>query len=124
MRILVVDDDEQLNRLIKTMFEQLGEDEVDTTGEGREGMRLLREGDYGLVLLDLNMPAMNGVDFVLQMGRHQPGVPCIFVTAAVDEMARAAMSVAREAGVNMLGSLRKPFSLDQLESMLLQARAA
>lgn len=64
------------------------------------------------------------MDFVVQLGQKQPDIPCIFVTAAVDEMARAAMAVAREAGVNMLGTLRKPFDPEQLEAMFKQAQVA
>lgn len=124
MRILVVDDDVQLNRLVKTMFEQLGQSEVDCAGDGREGLERLRRGDYDLVLVDLNMPGMNGVDFVVAMGHHQPHVPCIFVTAAVDEMVQMAMNVAREAGVNMLGTLHKPFTREQLDELLQQIQAA
>jgi len=124
MKILVVDDDLQLTRLVKTMFEQLGEQAIDCAGGGREGLQRLGEDDYGLVLLDLNMPALNGVDFVVEMGHKKPGIPCIFITAAVDEMAEAAMNVARQTGVNMLGTLHKPFTLEQLETMLQQAQAA
>jgi len=124
MKILIVDDDVQLTRLVKTMFEQLGQDAIDCAESGREGLQRLAEGDYGLVLLDLNMPGMNGVDFVVELGQKQPGIPCIFITAAVDEMAQAAMAVAQEAGVNMLGTLRKPFDLEQLEAMFKQAQAA
>jgi len=124
MKILVVDDDVQLNRLVKTMFGQLGQDAIDCAESGSEGLQRLADGDYELVLLDLNMPTMNGVDFVVELGQKQPGIPCIFVTAAVDEMAQAAMAVAHEAGVNMLGTLRKPFDLEQLEAMFKQAQAA
>ncbi|MDR9436090.1 MAG: response regulator [Thiohalophilus sp.] len=124
MKILVVDDDIQLGRLIKGMFEQLGESQVDCVEEGREGLRRLRQEAYGLVLLDINMPTMSGVDFAVELGQQQPGTPCIFVTAAANEMAQAAMNVAQEAGVRMLGTLHKPFSLEQLETLLQQARSA
>ena len=124
MRILIVDDDPQLNKLVTAMFEQIGELEVDSAADGREGLERLDKRHYGLVLLDLNMPAMNGVDFVVAMGLHQPGVPCIFVTAAADEMVEMAMNVAREAGVKMLGALHKPFNQEQLESLFRQAQAA
>lgn len=124
MKILVVDDDIQLARLISGMFEQLGETDVECLEDGREGLRRLRQAAYDLVLLDINMPAMSGVDFVVELGQQQPGTPCIFVTAATDEMAQAAMNVAREAGVGMLGTLRKPFSLEQLEALVQQARPA
>lgn len=124
MRILVVDDDPQLNKLVTTMFEQIGETQVDSVIDGREGLERLDRETYGLVLLDLNMPAMNGVDFVVAMGLHQPGVPCIFVTAAADDMVKMAMNVAREAGVKMLGTLHKPFDQQQLESLFREVQAA
>lgn len=124
MKILVVDDDIQLGRLIGGMFEQLGESQVECVEDGREGLRRLQQEAYDLVLLDINMPAMSGVDFAVELGQQQPGKPCIFVTAAANEMAQAAMNVANEAGVRMLGILHKPFSLEQLEALVQQARSA
>ncbi|MFO8023552.1 response regulator [Thiohalophilus sp.] len=124
MKILVVDDDVQLGRLIGSMFGQLGESEVDCVEDGHEGLRRLRQAAYDLVLLDINMPAMSGVDFAVELGQLQPGKPCIFVTAAASEMAQAAMNVAHEAGVRMLGTLHKPFTLEQLDTLLQEVRSA
>lgn len=124
MKILVVDDDIQLGRLISGMFEQLGESQVACVEDGREGLSRLRQEAHDLVLVDINMPAMSGVDFVVELGQQQAGIPCIFITAAADEMAQAAMNVANEAGVRMLGTLHKPFTLAQLETLLQQARSA
>ncbi len=118
MKILIVDDDEQFRRLVREMFGRLEESDVECASNGREGLEMLRDGDYALVMLDLNMPSPNGIEFLVEMVGIAPGMSCIFVTAAVDEMVEAAMKLAREAGANMLGTLRKPFTLEQLQDTL------
>jgi len=117
MKILIVDDDPQLCQLIKQMFESLGYTDIEFASDGNEGLAMLRDGDYDLVMLDLNMPTPNGIEFLVSMVNIQPEVSCIFVTAAVDEMVDAAMGLAREAGAKMLGTLRKPFTLEQLRDL-------
>ncbi len=123
MKILIVDDDEQLRRLVKEMFGHLGKSDIECASSGREGLEMLRDGNYELVMLDLNMPPPNGIEFLVEMVKMVPEMSCIFVTAAVDEMVEAAMKLAREAGANMLGTLRKPFTLEQLQAMLDKLKA-
>lgn len=123
MKILIVDDDEQLRQLVREMFGRLGESNIECASDGREGLEMLQDGGYELVMLDLNMPSPNGIEFLVDMVRIAPGISCIFVTAAVDEIVEAAMKLAREAGANMLGTLRKPFTLEQMQAMFEKLKA-
>lgn len=64
MYALIIDDSRAMRRIVKKIVEPLGFDVVEA-GDGREGLERLRETDrIELVLVDWNMPEMNGLEFI------------------------------------------------------------
>jgi two-component system, chemotaxis family, chemotaxis protein CheY len=116
MRVLVVDDSRAIRRIIAEIMKQLGF-EVSEAGNGIEALQRLEElGAPDLVLVDWNMPQMNGLDFIKAV-RANPSysdLPLMMVTTET-EMER--MSLAYMAGVNEY--VMKPFDkatiLDKLQ---------
>jgi len=109
--VLVADDEPHIGRIIKMKLEQ-GPFRVTLAYDGREALDVLeRETDVGLVLLDLMMPQLSGLD-VLKRIRSDPRwreLPCIILTAAGQEQQhRQAM----ELGASEF--LTKPFSPKKL----------
>lgn len=109
--VLVADDEPHIGRIIKMKLEQ-GPFRVTLAYDGREALDVLaREPDIGLVLLDLMMPQLSGLD-VLAHIRADPrwrDLPCIILTAAGQEQQhRQAM----ELGASEF--LTKPFSPKKL----------
>jgi CheY-like chemotaxis protein len=109
--VLVADDEPHIGRIIKMKLEQ-GPFRVTLAYDGREALEVLeREPDIGLVLLDLMMPQLSGLD-VLTHIRSDPRwrtLPCIILTAAGQEQQhRQAM----ELGASEF--LTKPFSPKKL----------
>jgi two-component system, OmpR family, alkaline phosphatase synthesis response regulator PhoP len=109
--VLVADDEPHIGRIIKMKLEQ-GPFRVTLAYDGREALDILeREPDIGLVLLDLMMPQLSGLD-VLAHIRSDPrwrDLPCIILTAAGQEQQhRQAM----ELGASEF--LTKPFSPKKL----------
>lgn len=85
-RILVTDDDEAIRALLVQQLRRDGHDAV-PSASGEETLRLLRQSDFDLVLLDLNMPGMSGED-VLNRIVSDPRLretPVIMVSSAVDQ---------------------------------------
>ena len=109
--MLVADDEPHIGRIIKMKLEQ-GPFRVTLAYDGREALEVLeREGDFGLVLLDLMMPHLTGLD-VLSAMRSDPrwkNLPCIILTAAGQE---AQHQAALEGGASEF--LTKPFSPKKL----------
>ena len=109
--MLVADDEPHIGRIIKMKLEQ-GPFRVTLAYDGREALEVLeREHDIGLVLLDLMMPHLSGLD-VLSAMRQNPrlrDVPCIILTAAGQEQQHTS---AMELGANDF--LTKPFSPKKL----------
>ena len=109
--VLVADDEPHIGRIIKMKLEQ-GPFRVTLAYDGREALDVLeREPDVGLVLLDLMMPQLSGLDVLAQI-RADPrwrDLPCIILTAAGQEQQhRQAM----ELGASEF--LTKPFSPKKL----------
>jgi CheY-like chemotaxis protein len=109
--VLVADDEPHIGRIIKMKLEQ-GPFRVTLAYDGREALQALeREQDICLVLLDLMMPHVSGLDVLAAM-RNDPrwrDLPCIILTAAGQEQQHTS---AVELGANDF--LTKPFSPKKL----------
>ena len=105
-RILHVEDDRSLQRVVRVALEQLGGYEVRTAADGFAALDSARQFPPQLVLLDLDLPGMSGVD-TLRALREIDGlrrVPVVFLTAAADPRV---LEELRSLGVQDV--LRKPF---------------
>lgn len=87
-RLLIVDDDEKLARLLHDYLEPLGY-QVDLVHNGAAGLKQAQEGNYSAIILDVMMPGMNGMD-VLRELRKTSQVPVLMLTALGDEPDRIA----------------------------------
>jgi two-component system chemotaxis response regulator CheY len=111
MRILVVDDDQHLNRLICLFLEKNGF-QVHSAADGLQAMDALeRNEEVGLAIVDMNMPHVDGLELVKQIKAHprHKGVPVIMISASNDE-AKVDQSMRSGAGL----FLPKPIDFDRL----------
>jgi DNA-binding response OmpR family regulator len=109
-RILVVDDDENILNLEKTILEQKGFDVTGAAG-GSEALKLLAEKDFDLVLLDVMMPEVDGFT-VCRKIKDDPrlkDIPVIFLTA---RGGGEALAEGFESGAVMY--INKPFTANKL----------
>ena len=83
-RVLVVDDEKLIVKGIKFSLEQDGM-KVDVAYDGEEGLRMVREQNYDVVLLDVMLPKLSGYE-VCQQIREFSMVPIIMLTAKSDDM--------------------------------------
>ena len=84
MKILVVDDEKLLVKGIKFNLETEGY-QVDAAYDGEECVKLARANGYDLIILDLMMPKLNGLDACMKI-REFSTVPVIMLTARGDDM--------------------------------------
>src|SRR5438270_6152999 len=87
INILVVDDLPDKLLALRTVLEGLGENVV-TARSGREALRRLLEQDFAVILLDVNMPDIDGFETaaLIRQRRRSEHTPIIFVTAFADEI--------------------------------------
>ena len=111
-RILVVDDDPAITRLVRLNLERTGHYDVQTENLGRRAIDAAREFQPDLILLDVLMPGMLGSEIAAQL-QADPGlrsIRFIFLTGAItkDEEKRSAGQIGGHTFV------AKPFSADEL----------
>lgn len=78
-RILVIDDEGIIRVSCKKSLEPEGFD-VDTASSGAEGLELFEKGSYSLVLLDIKMPGIDGMEVLSEIVRKRPGQPVMIMT--------------------------------------------
>lgn len=86
LRILVVDDEERIRRLLKMYLEKEGFTIVEAA-DGEQALKLALEQDFDLILLDLMLPGMDGIDVCAKL-RQEKATPVIMLTARGEESNR------------------------------------
>ncbi len=91
-RILLVDDNEAFLDSTKDVLEDQGY-KIVTAKSGEEAVRVFGAHTFDVILMDIKMPGMNGVESFIEMKRLRPGIKVIMVTAyGVEEMIRQALA--------------------------------
>lgn len=115
IKILVVDDFESMRRIVKQVLNDIGFKDITLADDGATALPLLKNGDFGFLITDWNMPQMEGIDLVKAV-RADPrlkGMPILMVTA---EAKREQIIQAAQAGVN--DYIVKPFTPDTLKAKI------
>ncbi|MCL6611070.1 MAG: sigma-54 dependent transcriptional regulator [Peptococcaceae bacterium] len=113
-KILVIDDEEHMCWALERAMRQEGY-QVLTTTRGREGLELIKEEGPSLVILDLKMPEMDGMEVLKKARELNPKLPVIILTAhGTIETAIEAMKTGAS------DYLTKPFDLDELKLVIKQ----
>ncbi len=102
-RILIIDDADHLREVLKMTLE-FKSYEVTMASNGQEGMEAARAGTFDLIFCDIDMPVMNGMDFVRKF-RAELGAETPIVMLTAEDQSH--INTALEAGAN--GALVKPF---------------
>lgn len=108
-KILVVDDDRQMRLDLAEILAMEGYD-VDSAGSGEEALELIKETDYDIVLSDLKMPGMSGMELLAHIRKLKLETRVIMITAfatiesAVEAMKRGASDY-----------ISKPFKINEIE---------
>src|SRR4030042_5052942 len=78
--ILIVDDEKNIRLTLSQSLEALGS-ESDTAANGEEALAKLKEKEFGLILLDIKMPGMDGKEVLRQVRKIRPDIRVIMITA-------------------------------------------
>jgi two-component system, chemotaxis family, chemotaxis protein CheY len=115
---LIVDDSSVMRKIVERSLRQAGIEAivVHEAGNGIEALELLRSGKMDLILSDINMPAMDGIELLRQIKEQNlvPGVPVVMITTeSSEEHVRQAIALGAR------GYIRKPFTADQVKERVL-----
>jgi DNA-binding response OmpR family regulator len=112
-KILVVEDDDAIRALLVAALRREPFD-VHSAANGAEALTLVRASEYAVILLDLMMPAVNGIEFLQVFHEMDPkSRTVVFVMTAFDD------AMVRHLAPNLVhGIIRKPFDVPQLVAMV------
>ncbi|MGD8538379.1 MAG: response regulator transcription factor [Candidatus Aminicenantes bacterium] len=107
-KILIIEDEEDLVKGLKLNLSDQGY-KIEWALDGEEGLRMALEGSYDLIILDIMMPKMNGLDVCREIRQKGLNVPIIMLTAKGEEIDKV---VGLEIGAD--DYMTKPFSIREL----------
>jgi two-component system, chemotaxis family, chemotaxis protein CheY len=121
MNILIVDDYKTMLRIIENLLKQLGFKNIQQATDGSMALRVLHEGNYGLVISDWNMEPMTGLQLLKEVRAdvQLKTIPFIMITA---ESKTENVVAAKEAGVN--NYIVKPFNAETLKTKIVSVIGA
>jgi len=111
-RVLVVDDEEQVRTVLATVLEKRGHEPA-TAESGPLALAAYAAFHPELVLLDLHMPGMNGLDVLQKLITWEPKLPAVILTGVVDE-AIARQAIAKGA----CNYITKPIDMEKLDTVI------
>ncbi|HTP44295.1 MAG TPA: response regulator [Candidatus Acidoferrum sp.] len=121
-RALIVDDSSVMRKIVERSLRQAGVNltQVFEAGNGAEALALLQENQVDLILCDINMPVMDGLEFVKQLSgvANAKGVPVVMITTEGSES-----HVVQALSCGARGYIRKPFTAEQVKEHVLPVLA-
>jgi len=114
IRALIVDDSSVMRKIVERSIRQAGIEiaEVKEAANGAEGLGALKEAPVDLVLCDINMPVMDGIEFLRQLKTvgNAKDVPVVMITTEGSES-----HVVQALSMGARGYIRKPFTPEQVK---------
>jgi two-component system chemotaxis response regulator CheY len=114
IRALIVDDSSVMRKIVERCLRQAGMDlgQVHEASNGAEALALVNENSFDLILSDINMPVMDGLEFVRHLKEldKAKNIPIVMITTEGGEK-----SVLEALSLGAKGYIRKPFTPDQVK---------
>jgi two-component system chemotaxis response regulator CheY len=114
IRALIVDDSSVMRKIVERSLRQAGVEleKVVEASNGAEALAVLNDNAVDLILCDINMPVMDGLEFVKQIAgvENAKGVPVVMITTEGSES-----HVVQALSLGARGYIRKPFTPDQVK---------
>jgi two-component system chemotaxis response regulator CheY len=122
IRALIVDDSSVMRKIVERSLRQAGIDlsEVFQAGNGAEALGVLKDSAVDLILCDINMPVMDGLEFIKQLPSvaNAKDVPVVMITTEGSEA-----HVVQALSCGARGYIRKPFTPEQVKEHVIPVLA-
>lgn len=115
--LIITDDDTTVIKLITDIAEPLGY-KVNSASNGKQLLNAITDTYPSVIILDLVMPDMDGIETLKELSTQKCTAAIIFMTGFQKGYLDTANLIGKARGLNIIGSLSKPFSLDDLSEML------
>jgi len=111
MKILIVDDSKMLRDMLVYALNEGGYEDITEAIDGLDGLNKAKDNQHDLLIVDYNMPNMNGIDMIKEVKKlsNYKNIPIFMLTT---EKSESLKQEAKESGA--IGWINKPFAPDQL----------
>jgi CheY-like chemotaxis protein len=129
LNFLVIEDDDIQRRMVVNKLRSLGIAEVREAGNGKQALEVLHAANakpVDIALCDLNMPEMDGMEFLRHMGQEKVEISIIILSVLDRTLLASVEKMSQAYGVRLLGIVEKPITLSQLNYLFpdMSARGA
>ncbi len=122
LSVLLVDDHAHQREILHRFIDVFSPARVLSAADGQDALACLeREGPVDLVLTDLQMPVMDGVELLRHLAALAKPPSVILMSAVENSILAAAERIAEAYGLDLLGAIKKPVSMDALQGFLMVA---
>ena len=115
--VLIVDDSAAIRKILQRVLRQtdLAIGQIVEAGDGKEALEVFKSQPIGLVLSDINMPNMDGLELLAQLKALDQGkqVPVVMITTEANQT-----KVMQAVSLGAAGYVRKPFTAEQIKEQL------
>ena len=117
-RILITEDEDSLRSFVARALRMDGHETVEAA-DGAEGLEALAEGRFDLLLSDIRMPVMDGIELTHRAAAAHPGLRILLMTGYAEQRERA-----DDLATKIIDVVSKPFSLPDIRTAVARALAA
>jgi CheY-like chemotaxis protein len=111
IRILIIDDEAPVRKMLQEALNGEGY-HVREAADGLEALRIQRDTPSDLIVIDILMPHMEGIETIMEFRRQWPGVKVLAISGGNEKLGFDILRVAKQVGA--ADTLEKPFSLPQM----------
>ena len=112
-KLLIAEDEEAILHLLETLFRRFGYDVV-CCRDGQEALETFAREPVDLVLTDIRMPGLDGIDLAHEVRKIAPGTPVLFISGSLDDR-DVSSRLEHELDTNpQTNFLKKPFNIDDI----------
>jgi len=118
VKALIVDDDAFISNLTGRMLKKLGIETVLTASDGQQGLEAVDTEAPEIILCDLNMPGMDGLEFLRHLAGRNADCSVVLISGEEKRILQTACQLAEAHQLTVLGSLQKPIKPDPLSALI------
>jgi CheY-like chemotaxis protein len=112
-RILVIDDDHATRSVVTLLLERNGHQTV-VAEDGRRGLKILENDNFDLLIIDIFMPVMDGLEAIRFVRQIKPAVPIIVMSGGAQQIGSMPDFLPMATKLGAIESVRKPFAPETL----------